>query len=96
MPYSDEIRTVGSVTGPGIQTLLHIPRAEILEVTLQPEAGTILQLFEGEGFVMSGAWALSAGEIWSAPGKIVQGNLSVSIAGATAVAFEVRWRPNNG
>jgi len=90
MADSGEIRTAGQVTGPGSLNVLHGRKADLLEMTVQTSIAAVVQWFE-DGIPISGAWALVAGEKWSAPGKIVQGDLNLSVSTAATVTYELRW-----
>ena len=93
MAYADEIRTTGTVAGAtAAANVLHGRAADVLEMTVQASIAAVVQWFE-DGIPISGAWALVAGEKWSAPGKMIQGDLNLSISTGATVTYEIRWIP---
>lgn len=100
-----EFRTAGKLTfgvGGGVQKLFDFvaqqARIELIEVNLQPDAGTTLQIVEGTiqgnlavGSFFSGAWTLQAGQFWNEPGKEIFANLNLVSSAACNVSFETRY-----
>ena len=73
-------------------------RIEIIEVNLQPDAATILQINEGTiqgkiavGSFFSGAWTLAGLQFWSEPGKEIFANLNLVSSAACNVSCEIRY-----
>lgn len=94
MAYQEQ-RAIVTVTGPAsigsLATVLRggIPRV-LLEIVMVPNAACVIQLFDN-GLPMSAAYPLAQNQKWSAPGKVLLGDLAVTISNATVVQFELRF-----
>jgi hypothetical protein len=93
----DEFRFVGSVSASGLNLMFGNTNTpvdlEILEITIQPQAQVNATITIG-GVPVSGTWTLSALQVWSSPGFILERGKQIVLflSAAVAVNFEVRWR----
>lgn len=93
----DEFRFVGSVSAAGLNLIFGNSNTpidlEILEVTIQPAAQVNATITIG-GVPITGTWTLSALQVWSSPGFILERGKQIVLllSASVAVAFEVRWR----
>lgn len=93
----EEIREVRTVAAIGDNTILDAQvkyEVEVIEITIQPSAAVSAALKE-KNFFMSALWQLSALQIWSAPGKVIDRNhpLILTLSSAVSTVVEVRWKP---
>lgn len=72
-----------------------VPPLKVLEIILQPNGSSTLQLFDGK-VPLSGVWSLGANQFWCAPGKRIIETLSLVVGSAVIVNYEIRWVNVNG
>jgi hypothetical protein len=89
--YQDELRTTSTVVGPGTFVIFRNAASlrNVLEISLQPNADCNLQLFDGQE-PMSSLRFVQANLLWSAPGKIITGDLILTVTAGVTVQVEVR------
>lgn len=80
--------------GAGTQRIVACGRAQVFEIDIQPTASGGFQLFEGGNGVqpISGHWTLVVNQFWIWGGKIVFGDVFITVDQACTVNFEARWR----
>jgi hypothetical protein len=78
----------------GTQLLLHCGRAQVFEIDIQLNVPGGVQLFEGStgSQAISGHFQVQAGQLLNWNGKIVNGDIFITVDQPCVVQFEARWR----